>query len=80
MTFPLFAKIDVNGSGAHPLYEFLKSRRKGLLGTAGIKWNFTKFLVARDGEVTARYSSSDTPQSMETDIIAQLDVPGPPES
>ena len=54
VTFPLFAKIEVNGSGAHPLYQFLKAEKKGLLGTEAIKWNFTKFLVDRQGEVVKR--------------------------
>jgi glutathione peroxidase len=51
VTFPVLAKIDVNGPSAHPLYAYLKKEQKGLLGTEGIKWNFTKFLIGRDGEV-----------------------------
>ncbi len=67
VTFPLFAKIDVNGDNAHPLYRHLKAARKGLLGSA-IKWNFTKFLVGRDGSVLRRYASADTPQKIEKDL------------
>ncbi len=78
MTFPLFAKIDVNGPNAHPLYRFLKARRKGLFGTGAIKWNFTKFLVGRDGRVIARYGSSDTPESIEDDVVAALREPATP--
>jgi glutathione peroxidase len=68
VTFPLFAKIAVNGPTAHPLYVFLKSARKGLLGTTAIKWNFTKFLVDRDGRVVRRYGSSTPPAAIEPDI------------
>jgi len=64
VTFPLFAKIDVNGDDAAPLYRHLKSAKKGLLGTEGIKWNFTKFLVDRKGDVVARYAPNDTPESI----------------
>ena len=71
VTFPLFAKIDVNGPGTHPLYELLKSARPGLLGTEGIKWNFTKFLVNGRGEVVARYAPSDTPEKIDQ-AVAQL--------
>ena len=74
VTFPLFAKIDVNGPNEHPLYTMLKSAAPGLLGTAGIKWNFTKFLVSRDGTVLHRYSPRDTPEDIEADtrFIAAL--------
>jgi glutathione peroxidase len=65
VTFPMFGKIDVNGANAHPLYQFLKSQKKGMLGSEAIKWNFTKFLVGRGGEVLARYGSADTPESLE---------------
>jgi glutathione peroxidase len=75
VTFPLFAKIDVNGPGTHPLYELLKSARPGLLGTEGIKWNFTKFLVNGRGEVVARYAPSDTPEKIEHAVIGALDAP-----
>lgn len=68
VTFPMFAKIDVNGPGTHPLYALLKPARPGVLGTEAIKWNFTKFLVSADGEVVARYAPSDTPERIERDI------------
>lgn len=68
VTFPMFAKIDVNGPGAHPLYQFLKNERKGLLGSEAIKWNFTKFLVDRSGQVTERYAPQTEPSSLEKDI------------
>ena len=67
VTFPMFAKIDVNGPNEHPLYAQLKSQARGLLGTTSIKWNFTKFLVNRDGVVVSRYSSRDTPEDIERD-------------
>jgi glutathione peroxidase len=72
VTFPLFAKIDVNGDGAHPLYRHLKKERPGLLGSEAIKWNFTKFLVGRDGAVLKRYAPTDTPDSIDRDIVALL--------
>ena len=72
VTFPLFAKIDVNGPAAHPLYEHLKSSRPGLLGTESIKWNFTKFLVNAQGDVVARYAPSDTPEKVERDLARLL--------
>jgi glutathione peroxidase len=72
VTFPMFAKIDVNGAGTHPLYEHLKSAQKGVLGTEAIKWNFTKFLVGRDGTVLARYASTATPEQIEPDIVPLL--------
>jgi glutathione peroxidase len=72
VTFPLFAKIKVNGPDAHPLYRYLKSERKGVLGSGSIKWNFTKFLVGRDGTVLQRYGSKDTPETIEPEIVAQL--------
>ena len=68
VTFPLFAKIDVNGPHAHPLYQWLKSEKKGVLGTGAVKWNFTKFLVDRHGAVLRRYAPNDTPQSIRADI------------
>ena len=70
--FPMFAKIEVNGAGTHPLYKFLKSEAPGVLGTEGIKWNFTKFLVGKDGKVVKRYGSMDTPEKIEADIAALL--------
>jgi glutathione peroxidase len=72
VTFPLFAKIDVNGAHAHPLYEHLKSEKSGALGTKGIKWNFTKFLVDARGEVVERYGSSTTPEQIDADVAKLL--------
>ncbi len=72
VSFPMFAKIDVNGNTAHPLYRFLKSTKPGLLGTEPIKWNFTKFLVGRDGHVVGRYAPMTTPESMMADVEALL--------
>ena len=72
ITFPLFAKIEVNGAGAHPLFAHLKKERPGVLGTEAIKWNFTKFLVARDGSVVARFAPTDTPAQLEARIVALL--------
>jgi len=71
VSFPLFAKIDVNGSGAHPLYTYLKGEKSGLLG-ASIKWNFTKFLVDRTGRVVARHAPTATPQGLKKDVEALL--------
>ncbi len=68
VSFPMFAKIEVNGDGAHPLYQYLKKAAPGLLGSEAIKWNFTKFLVNRDGEVSERYSPATAPESMAGDI------------
>ena len=67
VTFPMFAKIDVNGPNEHPLFAALKGQARGVLGTTAVKWNFTKFLVSRDGRVLTRYSSRDTPEDIETD-------------
>lgn len=72
VTFPMFEKIDVNGRDAHPLYRFLKAESPGLFGTQAIKWNFTKFLVDRDGNVVSRYASKDKPESLADDIEALL--------
>ena len=72
VTFPMFAKVDVNGPGTHPLYRHLKSARKGLLGTEAVKWNFTKFLVDRNGGVLRRYAPTDTPEAIEADLIPLL--------
>jgi glutathione peroxidase len=69
VTFPLFAKVDVNGDGAHPLFQWLKSEKKGIFGTESIKWNFTKFLVGPDGHVIKRYGSTDTPEAIEKDLF-----------
>jgi glutathione peroxidase len=70
--FPMMRKVDVNGPAAHPLYAYLKKARKGLLGSEGVKWNFTKFLVDRQGEVVGRYAPTETPQSLEGAIEALL--------
>jgi glutathione peroxidase len=75
VTFPLFSKIKVNGPDAHPLYQRLKSDRKGMLGSGAIKWNFTKFLVDRRGSILARYGPRDAPESLEPDIVRALDAP-----
>jgi glutathione peroxidase len=72
VSFPLFAKIDVNGPGTHPLYEFLKTAEPGLLGTEAIKWNFTKFLVAKDGSVRKRYAPQTKPEAIAADIETAL--------
>jgi len=72
VSFPMMAKIDVNGSGAHPLYQWLSAEAPGLLGSKSIKWNFTKFLVGADGQVIKRYAPTDTPESMASDIEAVL--------
>ena len=72
VTFPMFAKIDVNGDHAHPLYQFLKKEASGLLGSESIKWNFTKFLVDRNGDVVKRYAPTDKPESIEKDVVALL--------
>jgi glutathione peroxidase len=74
VSFPLFAKIEVNGKGAHPLYQYLKSAQKGLLGSESIKWNFTKFLVGRDGSVLKRYAPTDTPESIEGELRPLLRI------
>ena len=72
VTFPLFAKIDVNGAHAHPLYRSLRSAKKGLLGRDAIAWNFTKFLVGRNGDVLERYGSRCKPEDIENDILLVL--------
>ncbi len=71
-TFPMFAKINVNGNDAHPLYNLLKTSQRGLLGSAAIKWNFTKFLVGRDGSVVARYAPTTSPSQLREDIANEL--------
>ncbi len=70
--FPMMAKIEVNGSAAHPLYQWLTRAAPGLLGTQGIKWNFTKFLLGRDGRVLRRYAPQDAPEELAADIEAAL--------
>ena len=72
VTFPMMSKVDVNGASAHPLFKWLTESAPGLLGTEAIKWNFTKFLVARDGQVIKRYGSIDKPEGMTRDIEAAL--------
>jgi glutathione peroxidase len=72
VSFPMFAKIDVNGDDTHPLYQHLKKSARGLLGSEGIKWNFTKFLVNRDGEVIKRYAPALAPDALAKDIEALL--------
>jgi glutathione peroxidase len=68
VTFPMFAKIEVNGDNAHPLYQWMKKEAKGLLGSESIKWNFTKFLVDAEGNVVKRYAPNDTPEKIEKDL------------
>ncbi len=72
ISFPLFAKIEVNGDKAHPLYRYLKAQRKGLLGTERIKWNFTKFLVNRKGEVIDRFAPFTTPEAIDAALVKLL--------
>jgi glutathione peroxidase len=72
VTFPMMAKVDVNGAAAHPLWKWLTSEAPGILGTQSIKWNFTKFLVGKDGRVIKRYAPTDTPNSLRADIDAAL--------
>lgn len=72
VSFPLFAKIDVNGPNAHPLYRYLKSAKKGFLGREAIAWNFTKFLVGKDGDVLRRYGSRRTPEQIEKDLATRV--------
>lgn len=68
VTFPLFSKIKVNGADAHPLYKYLKEKHKGILGLAAIKWNFTKFLIDKSGNVIKRYASQDKPEDLDSEI------------
>jgi glutathione peroxidase len=72
VSFPMMAKVDVNGAGAHPLYQWLTKEAPGILGSKNIKWNFTKFLVGKDGQVLKRYAPTDTPDSLAKDIEAAL--------
>lgn len=72
VSFPMFAKIDVNGSEAHPLYDWLKKEKSGLLGIGAIKWNFTKFLIDRDGNVVKRYAPTDKPEAIGKDVAKLL--------
>jgi glutathione peroxidase len=74
VTFPLFAKIDVNGARTHPLYRWLKGQKAGVFGTEAIKWNFTKFLVDRSGQVVKRFAPADTPEKIDehvNDLLAK---------
>ena len=75
--FPLFSKIDVNGPQAHPLYQFLQKAKPGFLGIKRIKWNFTKFLVDRQGNPIKRYAPGDKPEAIEDDIKRLLTIPNP---
>jgi Glutathione peroxidase len=77
VSFPMFAKVEVNGRGAHPLWRWLKAQKPGVLGTRAIKWNFTKFLVGRDGRVLARYAPRVRPEVLEADIGKALRAPAP---
>jgi len=72
VSFPMMAKVKVNGAEAHPLWQWLKAQAPGLLGTEGVKWNFTKFLVGRDGKVLKRYAPNDAPDSLRKDIEKAL--------
>lgn len=72
VSFPLFKKIDVNGGNAHPLFQFLKDEKPGFLGTKAIKWNFTKFLVDKNGQVVERFAPTDKPEDLESKITALL--------
>lgn len=72
VSFPMFAKIEVNGPNTHPLYRYLKKEQRGVLGTETIKWNFTKFLVDKQGGVVKRYAPADKPESLESDVAALL--------
>ena len=70
VTFPMFAKVDVNGDDAHPLYKWMKGQKKGLAGTRNIKWNFTKFLIDRDGNVVERFGPQDKPDAIAKHVAA----------
>jgi glutathione peroxidase len=72
VTFPMFRKVDVNGPHAHPLFVYLKSQKRGVLGSEAIKWNFTKFLVDREGRVMQRFAPTDTPDAIEPAIVRVL--------
>jgi glutathione peroxidase len=75
VSFPMFAKVDVNGGEAHPLYDYLKKQKPGLLGSQAIKWNFTKFLIDRTGKVIARHAPTTTPQALNAEIETLLKAP-----
>ena len=72
VSFPMMTKVEVNGSAAHPLWKWLKSEAPGLLGTEAVKWNFTKFLVGKDGRVIKRFAPNDAPAALRADIEAAL--------
>jgi glutathione peroxidase len=72
VSFPMMAKVEVNGGNAHPLWQWLKSEAPGLLGSEAVKWNFTKFLVGRDGRVIKRYAPNEAPEALRADIEAAL--------
>ncbi|MFZ0558762.1 MAG: glutathione peroxidase [Methylovirgula sp.] len=72
VTFPMFGKVEVNGAGAHPLFRYLKSERKGVAGTEQIKWNFTKFLVDREGRVSTRFAPTTRPSDIDPEILRLL--------
>jgi glutathione peroxidase len=72
VTFPMFAKIDVNGPNTHPLYVFLENEKRGMFGSKSIKWNFTKFLIGKDGSVLARYGPTTNPEAIKADIDKAL--------
>ncbi|MFZ5602066.1 MAG: glutathione peroxidase [Pseudomonadota bacterium] len=72
VTFTMFQKVDVNGDNAHPLFKYLKKQAPGVLGTEAIKWNFTKFLVDKNGKVLERYAPTDTPEKIEKDVARLL--------
>jgi glutathione peroxidase len=75
VSFPMMAKVEVNGDAAHPLWQWLTAQAPGLLGLKAVKWNFTKFLVGKDGQVLKRYAPTDTPESLAKDIEAALGAP-----
>ncbi len=77
VSFPMMSKVDVNGDGADPVWKWLTTEAPGLLGSKAVKWNFTKFLVGRDGHVIKRYAPTDAPASLAKDIEAALAVPAP---
>ena len=72
VSFPMMSKVDVNGPEAHPLYQWLVREAPGILGTKAIKWNFTKFLIGRDGQVLGRYAPTDTPKGLNDDVVKAL--------
>lgn len=77
VSFPMMAKVKVNGDAAHPMWKWLRSEAPGILGTEGIKWNFTKFLIGRDGQVIKRYAPNDSPESIKGAIEEALATPAP---